>query len=70
MRFDVSTQSLNRLLHVTSTLYRRTEIPVNERAWQLNVMVNVLTEVLSDSFRGKNRVSASTITGIAEVCPH
>lgn len=68
LRFDVTSHTLTRLLHVTSTLYRRAEVVANERAVQMNIVANVICEVLAEALRGKNRVTPTTITAIAEVC--
>lgn len=34
----------------------------------MNIVANVICEVLSEALRGKNRVTPTTITAIAEVC--
>ncbi|TDL27495.1 hypothetical protein BD410DRAFT_782583 [Rickenella mellea] len=68
VRFDVNVSSLKRLLHVTSTLYRRNLGGKNHTAKsvQPNNIILVMVEILSDSLRGKARTSMATLGATME----
>lgn len=66
IRFNVRREVLTRLLHVTSALYRRIE-PNTTEDRQLNSVVVVIVDVLSDALRGKCRVTSSTLASLVTV---
>lgn len=69
VRFDVGFETLNRLLHVTSTLYRRSKtLDLNGAETPTNLIATGILDVLSDALKGKVRVLPSTMTAILQVC--
>ncbi|KAK7054868.1 hypothetical protein VNI00_003331 [Paramarasmius palmivorus] len=60
-RLSVDSATLSRLVHVTSTFYRKTE---NENA--TNPVLMVLFEILADGLRMKSRVLSSTIGALSQ----
>jgi hypothetical protein len=68
LRFHVNTQSLSRILHVTSTLHRRTLSQHGQGGPdQTNTVAQVILEVLADGLRMKVRILPSTLNSILEV---
>jgi hypothetical protein len=69
VRFEVHFDTLNRLLHVTSTMYRRsTTANINGAEVPTNHLAMGVLDVLSDSLKGKVRALPSTMTAMLEVC--
>ena len=68
-RFDVRLDTLKRLLHVTSTIYRRSKTAdLNGVEVSTNHIAMGVLDVLSESLKGKVRVLPSTMTAMLEVC--
>lgn len=67
-RFNVGTQCLSRVLHVTSTLFRKMQ-PRTATAGQLqhNAVAMTVFEILADGLRKEGRLTPSTVTCIIEV---
>lgn len=60
-RMNVNASCLSRLLHVTSSLFRKTE------AAHANNLASVVFEVLADGLRLKARIMPATLTAMLEV---
>lgn len=68
-RCNVSTESLVRLIQVTSLLYRRAAAakPVGSDALPSNPIVHAMLEVIAESVRLKARTTPATLTSLFEV---
>lgn len=71
VKFHVNTESLSRVLHVTSTLYRRSRgitqaQNVHPIQSQSNTIANVILETLVNGLRLKARLQSTTIMSILE----
>ncbi len=69
LRFDVSSETVTKLLQVSTSLYRRTTEAANsgERTVQANTVFVAIMDVLSDALRGRNRITPSTLESLVEV---
>ena len=65
-RFDVKDQPIKRVLQVTHTLYRRTAESTTS-AQERNIILSAVLEILSEGFRGKNRISNVTMKAVVDV---
>jgi hypothetical protein len=67
-RFNVSTECLSRMLHVTSTLFRKSQSrPGTAGQTQTNTIAMVVFEILAEGLRREGRVTPSTISSMIEV---
>jgi len=68
VRFEVLPGTLNRLLHVTSTMYRRSKtLDVNGAEFPTNHIAMGVMDIISDFLKGKVRVLPLTVTAMLEV---
>lgn len=68
VRFEVHPGTLNRLLHVTSTMYRRSKtVDVNGAELPTNHIAMGVLDVISDVLKGKVRALPPTVTAMLEV---
>lgn len=68
-RFEVSVPSLTRLLQVSMSLYRRTTIKIvtEDKTPVISSLVLVVSELLSETLRGKSRVTSCSLTSMIQV---
>ncbi|KAI0797914.1 hypothetical protein C8Q75DRAFT_845203 [Abortiporus biennis] len=63
-RFHFSSTSINRILQVSASLYRKSDSA--EQALSANLIAMALIEVLSDGLHGKARITASTLKSLVD----
>ena len=63
-RFNVTSEALSRILHVTSTIFRKTGSGTHG---QTNTVAPVVFEVLRDGLRKEGRITAATVASTMEV---
>lgn len=69
VRFRVDATAISRVLHVTSTLYRKNTAQngVVNGVFQSNNITSTVLEILADGLRMKARVLPSTLISMLEV---
>lgn len=69
-KFYVSTESLSRVLHVTSTLHRKSRTVTQGQPShpQSNNIANIILEMLTNGLRLKVRMQPATMISILDVC--
>lgn len=67
-RFNVGSQPLSRILHVTSTIYRKVQARAGPSIGQIqpNAVALIIFEVLAQGLRKEGRITPATITSIIE----